>query len=80
MLTVHRAFRGFTMRTCVICGKDISDMHGNRQVCSETCRKIRHNEQQRDYFKRDHADRATFFPMEINDYVIRCNFSRRQGA
>lgn len=55
-------------------------MHGNRQVCSETCRKIRHNEQQRDYFKRDHADRATFFPVEINDYVIRCNFSRRQGA
>lgn len=73
------------MRTCVICGKDISDQHGNRQICSEACRKIRHNEQQRDYHRRDNADRAIFVEvsatdLEVFDHVIRGNVSRRQGS
>lgn len=73
------------MRTCVICGKDISDRHGNCQICSETCRKIRHNEQQRDYHRRDKADRAIFVKVsapdsEVFHHVFRGNVSRRQGA
>lgn len=70
------------MRTCVICGKDISDRHGNCQICSETCRKIRHNEQQRDYHRRDAAERTIFVKvnLEVFNHVFRGNASRGQGS